>query len=282
VNVNRVHLSVYTSIAMANIDKHAPGSFCWIELATTDQNAAKRFYGRLFAWEASDTPIGPGEAYTIFKLGGCDVAGAYTMRAEQRSTGMPPNWMLYVAVNSADEAAGRASALGGKICMAPFDVFDLGRMAVLQDPTGAAISVWQAKRHTGTGVTGEKGTLCWADLSTPDPDTATHFYSELFGWKMERGDKDPSGYLHIKNGEQFIGGIPPVQYRNPNTPPHWLAYFEIADCDSITATAKNLGAKTYMEPMTMENVGRWSVMADPQGAVFAAFQVIPHQAMKAS
>ena len=81
--------------------------------------------------------------------------------------------------------------------MAPFDVFDLGRMAVLQDPTGAAISVWQAKRHTGTGVTGEKGTLCWADLSTPDPDTATRFYSELFGWKMERGNKDPSGYLHI-------------------------------------------------------------------------------------
>ena len=267
---------------MANINKHAPGSFCWIELATTDQNAAKDFYGRLFGWEATDTPMGPGEFYTIFKLAGRDVAAAYTMRAEQRSAGMPPNWMLYVAVTSADEAASRASALGGKVCMPAFDVSDLGRMAVLQDPTGAAISVWQAKGHIGTRVTGEKGTLCWADLSTPDPAAASHFYSELFGWKLEKGQNDPSGYLHIKNGEQFIGGIPPVEYRQPNAPPHWLAYFEVSDCDSVTVTAKNLGGKTYLEPTTMENVGRWSVMTDPQGAVFAPFQAIPHRATKAS
>jgi len=280
--VNRLCRWVYTSIIMPNIDTHAPGSFCWIELATTDQNAAKAFYEKLFGWQAADTPMGPGEFYTIFNLGGRDVAAAYTMRSEQKSSGMPPNWMLYVAVISADEVATRASTLGGRVCVAPFDVFDFGRMAVFQDPTGAAISVWQAKRHKGTGVTGEKGTLCWADLSTPDPAAAAHFYSELFGWAVEKGEKDPSGYLHIKNQEQFIGGIPPVQHRKPDTPPHWLLYFEIADCDAITARAKSLGAKAYVEPMTMENVGRWSVVSDPQGAVFAPFQTIPHQAVKAS
>ncbi len=101
--------------------------------------------------------------------------------------------------------------------------------------------------------------------------------------QTEAADLDPSGYLHIKNGEQFIGGIPPAQHRNPNAPPHWLAYFEIANCDSTTATAKQLGASTYLDPMTMEDVGRWAVLADPQGAVFAAFQSTPQeQAVKAS
>jgi uncharacterized protein len=273
----------YTPGIMPNIEKHTPGSFCWIELATTDQNAAKKFYGKLFGWEASDTPMGPDDFYTIFKLGGRDVAAAYTMREEQRAAGVPPHWMLYVAVDNADDAARRANQLGGKLCMQPFDVFDHGRMTVIQDPTGAMISVWQAKQHRGTGVAGEKGTLCWADLSTPDPEAATRFYSELFGWKLEKSEGDSSGYLHIKNRDQFIGGIPPTQHRNPNTPPHWLAYFEIANCDSTTATAKQSGARSYLDPMTMENVGRWSVLADPQGAVFAAFQSIPQQqAIKAS
>jgi uncharacterized protein len=268
---------------MPNIEKHAPGSFCWIELATTDQNAAKQFYGKVFGWEANDMPMGPNDVYTIFRLGGRDAAAAYTMREEQRQSGMPPNWLLYVAVESADDAAKRAADLGGKVLMAPFDVFDIGRMAVIQDPTGAVFAIWEAKRHVGTTITGEKGTLCWADLLTPDPEAATRFYSQLFGWKLEKGKDDSSGYLHIKNGDQFIGGVPPVQHRDANAPPHWLAYFEIANCDSTTATATQLGARAYVEPMTIENVGRWSVLADPQGAVFAAFQTIPHeQTMKAS
>ena len=268
---------------MANIEKHQPGSFCWIELATTDQNAAKNFYGKLFGWEANDMPIGENEFYTIFRLNGRDAAAAYTMRPEQKSAGVPPNWLLYVAVESADDTAKLAAKLGGKIHAEPFDVMDLGRMAVLQDPTGAIFAIWESKKHTGTRVTQEKGTLCWVDLSTPDPETAARFYSQLFGWKLEKGQNDPSGYLHIKNGEEFIGGVQPVQHRDPNTPPHWLPYFETGNCDTTTATARQLGAKAYVDPTTMENVGRWSVLADPQGAVFAAFQAIPHeQTVKAS
>jgi uncharacterized protein len=257
--------------------------YCWVELATTDQRIAKSFYEKLFEWEASDVPMGPEDYYTIFKLGGRDVGAAYTLRTEQRSAGVQPHWMLYVAVENADAAARRASELGGKLCMQAFDVFDLGRMAVIQDPTGAMISVWQGKRHTGTGIAGEKGTLCWADLSTPDPAAAAAaaFYSQLFGWKLEKGEHDPSGYLHVKNGDQFIGGIPP-QHHNSKTPPHWLVYFEVGNCDASTSTAEQLGARLYLEPMTMENIGRWSVLADPQGAVFAAFQPMPREQVKAS
>ncbi len=118
------------------------------------------------------------------------------------------------------------------------------------------------------------GTLCWVDLNTPDPERARKFYSELFGWKItdDTDDNPPSGYLHIQNGEDFIGGIPPLRPNNPRTPAHWLAYFQVTNCDNTAAQAKKLGAKFYLEPMTMENVGRFAIIADPQGATFAIFQ----------
>ena len=261
---------------MFHIDKHAPGSFCWIELGTTDQNAAKQFYASLFGWEINDSPMGPDEIYTIFKLESRDAAAAYTLRPDMRAQGVPPHWMLYVSVASADESAAKAAQSRGKVVAGPFDVLDFGRMAVLQDPAGAAFSVWQPKRHAGIGIAGAPGAFCWADLSTTDPAGASTFYRGLFGWEIMPG-QDDSGYLHIKNGETFIGGIPPAAYRNPNTPPHWLLYFSVGDCDASASKAQSLGASLYMGPMTMEKVGRWAVVADPQGAVFALFQPIPHQ-----
>ena len=256
---------------MPNIDKHSPGSFCWIELATSDQNAAKNFYSTLFGWQPNDNPMGPDAVYTMFKLDGRAAAACYTLMPDMVSQGVPPHWALYVAVENADEVAAKATELGGTVMAPPFDVYDFGRMAVLRDPTGAAINLWQPKQHSGTGAAGVPGTLCWVDLSTPDQERATEFYKDLFGWEIAPG-KDDSGYLHIKNGEEFIGGIPPAKFRNPNAPPHWLAYYLVTDCDASTDKAKEMGAQVYMPPTTMEGVGRWSIIADPQGAVCALFQ----------
>ena len=258
---------------MANIETHTPGSFCWFELGTTDQKAAKEFYKSLFGWTASDSPMGTGAVYTTFNLGGRRAGACYTLMPDMLAHGVPPHWMLYVAVANADETAAKVAPGGGKVVGGPFDVMQFGRMAVLQDPTGAHISIWQSKEHHGTAVEGVPGTVCWADLMTPDQGRAVKFYEALFGWKADPG-KDNSGYLHIKNGETFLGGIPPAEHRNPNAPPHWLLYFLVENCDASTAKATNAGAKVYMAPMTMEGVGRWSVVADPQGAVFALFQSI--------
>ena len=244
---------------MPNIENHAPGGFCWIGLGTTDQAAAADFYRQIFGWSAKNMPIGPDEVYTMFQLEGRDAAAGYKLRPDQLSRGVPPHWNLYVAVESADATAARGEQLGGKVLAPPFDVFEAGRMAVLQDPTGATISLWQPNKNRGTGITTSHGTLCWADLSTPDQARAGEFYSGLFGW-------------HIKNGEEFIGGVPPASHRQPGTPAHWLAYFTVSDCDATATAAKNLGAKLYMPPTDFENVGRISVMADPQGATFAIFK----------
>ena len=260
---------------MPNIDTHNPGSFCWFELATTDQDAAKKFYGALFGWKANDNPMGEHGFYTIFQLEGRDAAAGYTMMPDMLAKGIPPHWALYVQVENADATAAKVAPAGGTVIMAPFDVFDFGRMAVIQDPTGAVIQLWQSNKNKGTGITGVPGTACWADCSTPDVVKASEFYKAVFGWEISAG-QDNSGYLHIKNGNDFIGGIPPAEHRNPHTPPHWLTYFLVADCDASTERAKELGAKVYFGPMTMENVGRWSVVADPQGAVCALFQSAQH------
>jgi hypothetical protein len=251
------------------IDKHPPGAFCWIELSTSDQNSAKSFYSSLFGWAGKDFPMGPNDFYTMFQLEGRETGAAYTMRPEQRSQGVPPHWMIYIAVASADDAAGRAAQLGGKVIAPPCDVYDAGRMAVVQDPTGAVFALWQPKTHSGTGIAGVHGTLCWADLITPDVALAKTFYTALFGWKISASENDPSGYLHIANGGDFIGGVPPSKLRDPNAPPHWMAYFYVSNCDETAAKAKELGGKTCLAPMAIEKVGRMAILADPQGAVFA-------------
>jgi uncharacterized protein len=259
---------------MPKIDHHSPGSFSWVELATNDQPGGKSFYSSLFGWQPVDMPMGPDETYTMFNLDGGLVGAAYRLDPV-KMPGVPPHWGLYITVASADETAANAGAAGGKVCAGPFDVMTFGRMAVLQDPTGATFMIWEPRDHPGSTVAGEMGTLCWADLMSKDPEAAARFYTRVFGWEITAG-KDHSGYLHIKNGEQFIGGMPPVHFQDPNAPPHWLIYFQVADCDASTAKAKELGATVHMGPMTMEGVGRWSVMADPQGAVSALFQALPH------
>jgi len=257
---------------MTNIDKHPAGSFCWIELATSDQAAAKNFYGALFGWTPNDMPMGPGEFYTIFRLEGRDAAAGYTLRPDQRAQHVPPHWMIYIMVESVDDSAAKVLQLGGQVIVAPFDVMDAGRMAVIQDPTGAYFCLWQANHSKGIGISQVHGTLCWADLSTPDTKRASDFYTGLFGWQIFADPKDKSGYLHIKNGEQFMGGIPLAAHRPPGIPPHWLAYFQVDDVDVTANKAKDMGARLFLPPMSMEGVGRFSVIADPQGAAFAIFK----------
>jgi predicted enzyme related to lactoylglutathione lyase len=180
--------------------------------------------------------------------------------------------MIYITVENADAAAAKAKQLGGRDFAPAFDVMDAGRMAVIQDPTGATFCVWQAKKSTGIRIAAVHGTLCWADLSTPDAKRATEFYSGLFGWQIMADPKDTSGYLHIKNGEHFMGGVPPAAFRPPGVPPHWMAYFQVDDVDATASKATEKGAKLRLAPMSMEGVGRFAVVADPQGATFAIFK----------
>ena len=256
-----------------HVHHHAPGSFCWFELSTTDQTQAKAFYTSLFGWQPDDQPVGPSDVYTIFKVDGRDAAAACTLRPDQRAQGVPPSWLLYISVENADASAKRATDAGGNVLAQPFDVMESGRMAVVADPTGATFAIWEPRNHHGTGIVQANGTGVWADLNTPDPVRAGRFYHALFDWKIVAGKTmapaGPHDYGHIVNGEEFIGGVAPAAHQPKGTPPHWLIYFSVADCDAIAAKAKAAGGAILMPPMTAGEVRKFAVLADPQGAAFA-------------
>jgi uncharacterized protein len=258
---------------VADYDAHVPGSFCWPELSTTDQKGAVAFYRSLFGWGVNDQPMGPGETYSMFQMRDRSVGAAYSMRAEERQLGIPPHWGSYIAVKSADDAAKRAEELGGKVLAAPFDVMDAGRMAVIQDPTGAVFMVWQGNKHSGAQVLNEPGALCWTELSTRDTKAAAKFYTQLFGWTAKTsGAETGMEYTEFSNqGRPGVGMMQMPAHMPASVPPFWLPYFQVADCDASTGKATELGGKVTMPPMDIPNTGRFSVISDPQGAVLAMF-----------
>jgi len=258
---------------MPQVTSHAPGTFCWVDLAARDAEAARQFYSDLFGWGARDMPGGEG-SYTILTEDGKSVCGLLAMMPEMLQQGVPPHWQSYVSVENIVLSAARALELGGTLIAPPFDVPDAGRMAVVQDPTGAALALWQPGQHVGAEVLREPNALCWNELYTKDLDAAAKFYGELFGWsvqKMTGAAGQP--YTEFKLGDHSVGGMLEIQEQWGPMPPHWGIYFAVENCDGSLEKAKSLGAKAEMPPVDIENVGRFAVLADPQGAHFAVIQM---------
>src|SRR5215831_13215686 len=161
---------------MSEITAHDPGTFCWPELATSDHAAAKAFYTALFGWTVEEHPMGVPGVYMIFKHNNRDVAAGSGIREQQHPQVIPPHWLSYISVANADDGVAKAKSLGGNEMMGPVDVMELGRMAILQDPTGAAFAIWQAKDHAGIRAADEPGTLVWTELLTSDAEMACDFY----------------------------------------------------------------------------------------------------------
>jgi len=250
---------------MSKIESYAPGAFCWAELATGDAAAAKQFYSEMFGWTPVDVPM-PEGTYTLLQAHGENAAALYPA-----PPGVPVHWGVYFSVTTADEAAARIKAAGGKIVKGPFDVMDAGRMAVAQDPQGAYFSVWQAGKQIGATHGGPLGQVAWPELGTPDPAAAVAFYTSVLGWntKPETG-VESAQYVEWTLGGKSIGGLMPMKGEEwAGIPPHWMVYVTVADCDERAAKAQQLGGKLRVPPMDIPNVGRFSIIDDPQGATFS-------------
>ena len=178
---------------MGQRSSYAPGTFSWVDLATTDAGAATSFYTGLFGWDTEDTDAGGGAVYTTCRIDGDAVCGLFEMSEEMRATGVPPNWTSYVTVADADAAATRAKELGGDAVDDAFEVLDAGRMAVLKDPQGAVFAVWQPRARIGAERVNDVGCLCMNELATTDLDAARTFYEGVFGWTTEMVDTGPGG-----------------------------------------------------------------------------------------
>lgn len=249
---------------MTDMTKYEPGMFCWVELATSDGAAAKKYYTSLFGWTANEMPMGPDQPpYVMLEKDGKQVGALY------RNAAVPPNWLSYVAVADVDDLAKTVRDLGGKVLQRPFDVMDVGRMAILQDPQGAVLAMWQAGQHIGAAVRDEPNTLCWNELMTTDVAGAQFFYQALFDWRL----KITPGYTEAHVGEKAVGGMMQIAPEMKGMPSHWQPYFMVDDVDATLAKAQSLGTTEHFGPMDIEHVGRFAVLHDPQGATFAIIKL---------
>jgi predicted enzyme related to lactoylglutathione lyase len=253
---------------MAEFKEHAPGTFCWVDLATTDAEGAKKFYSELMGWTMADTPAGEGMVYTMLQIGEKAVAALYGMGPEQRAQGLPSHWMSYVAVSNVDETVEQTKSLGGTIIMEPADVFEYGRMANIQDPTGAILALWQPKQHIGARIMNEIGAVCWNELMTTDEQKASEFYSGLFGWTSKAQQMgDGSIYTMFNMGDTQAGGMMKIREEWGDVPPNWMVYFAVEDCDASVEKVASLGGTIIVPVTPVPEVGRFAVIEDPQGAV---------------
>jgi predicted enzyme related to lactoylglutathione lyase len=206
----------------------------------------------------------------MLTVGGRSVAALYPQ--ESTAVGAPPQWLSYISVGCVNQSAERAKALGGAVLIEPFDVLDVGRIAMVQDPTGAVVALWEPRRHAGAGVVGEPNAICWNELATTDTTRAGTFYTSLLGWSAEAPTARTAGYTLFTDGGVPRGGMLTIAPEWGPVPPSWLVYFAVSDCEGRTALAQSLGGAVRLPPTEAEGVGRFAVLVDPQGAVFAVIQ----------
>ena len=253
------------------LTRHAPGTFCWTELATSDGPAASEFYTHLFGWETHDDPLPSGGIYTMLKLNGKNLGALYALTEEMREQGGQPAWLGYVSVEDAYATEKIASGLGGKVIKEAFDVFDIGSMAVLQEPTGATFAIWQPRLHTGSHFKdGRPGTVCWNELASRDAKLSGDFYRDLLGWQPVLRDMGEIGHYTVftADGEE-VAGMLQMSEEWGDLPSHWMTYFAVEDCDLSAQRARELGGKICVPPTDLPPTGRFAVIDDPQGAVFS-------------
>ena len=243
------------------------GTFSWVDNSTTDQDGAKSFYSTLFGWDFDDRPVDENTVYSMAVKDGKMVGAVSPQMQNEREMGVPPHWNNYITVDDVDAVAGRAGELGGQVLAPPFDVMDAGRMAVIMDPTGAVVCLWQATGHPGAGLVNAPGALCWNELATPDPDAARQFFTDLFGWDYQEVPIEGMKYWMIQNGGRMNGGI----REEAQMQPHWLAYFAVDDVDEAVTAASGAGAEVLLPKTAAGGENTFAVLRDPAGAAFGVF-----------
>jgi hypothetical protein len=248
---------------MPEMTQYEHGVPSWVDMGTHDLSASVRFYSELFGWQGQDMGEEAGH-YTIVTKDGKQVAAI----SPAQDPG-PPRWTTYVNVDNVDDVVSKAESAGGRIIVPPMDVMTAGRMAIFADTTGAAIAVWQPGEHTGAQLVNEPGSLVWNELTTSDLAKTKAFYTEAFGWGWGGADQ----YAEAQVAGRTIAGVLPRPADMPaEVPDNWQVYFGTPDVDGDTKKATGLGATVLVNPMDIPGMGRFSVLADPQGATFALYQ----------
>jgi predicted enzyme related to lactoylglutathione lyase len=244
-----------------NVPNGAP---CWVDLMSSDPEKSKAFYGELLGWQAEE-PNAEFGGYTNLTKDGELVAG---LMQAMPDAGASDVWSVYLAVDDAAATIAAAKAAGSDIIVDAMPVGDLGTMAVVTDPGGAVIGMWQPGEHRG-GLVGAEGAPCHFELHTRDYDACVAFYETVFGWKPEPVGDDPDfryTVLNVADGEH-AGIMDAAAFLPDGVPAHWSVYFAVPDVDAALATIDKLGGATVM-PGEDTPYGRLATASDTTGAMF--------------
>jgi uncharacterized protein len=247
---------------------YAPGTPSWVDLASTDVDASKRFYSELFGWETRVAEEPEAQGYTTFLKDGKAVAAV----GGQMDPSMPTTWTTYFATDNVDDTVSKVEAAGGKVLLPPLDVMGYGRMAVFADPAGAAFAVWQAGTMPGAEVTAEANSFGWAELMTRDPASAKAFYPSAIGLTPRDIEYTEGVYTLFEVAGKSVAGMYEI---TADEPPRWMVYFNVDDPDAVAAKAEQLGGTIGAPPMDTP-AGRFAAIGDPQGAYFSVINADPN------
>lgn len=242
--------------------------FIWFDLVTPDVAKSHEFYTSLFGWSSKEMPVPPpGNKYTMFSSAGNDFGGL----APKMDSPAPTHWLPYVLVENVDQTFARVEGLGGKVFMPPMDIPNVGRFGIIADPTGGTVApisfLTPPKAQPERSLVGP---VAWIELFTDDTAKAGQFYTQLFGWTRTEVPMGQGVVYHMfKSGGRDVGGM---FTRSPDQPIMWLTYFGTDDVDSRHRQAVTSGAREIKPPADIPNIGRFSILMDPQGAVFALFK----------
>ncbi|MFE5699722.1 VOC family protein [Rhodococcus koreensis] len=242
------------------------GAPCWIDLTSSDPQQVIPFYTGLFGWR-SDTSEDPQYGgYSIFSMNGKPIAG---LGPQQQGNPYGNVWTTYLASEDAAATAATAAEAGGQVMMPAMAVGDQGTIAILGDPAGAVIGVWQADQHTGFGLVDEPGAPVWHETLSRNYAAALPFYADVFGWTYQTlGDTDEFRYSQANIGDRTVAGIMDADSFLPDgVPSFWQFCIGVGDTDAAVAKVTELGGSVRREPEDTP-FGRLASVADPLGATF--------------
>lgn len=240
-----------------------PGKFVWFELVGADNKKAQAFYGEVLGWKVEPFAMGD-QTYDMIKPPDAAPFGGYS---PEPAPGQPPHWISHLSVPDVDRALATATAKGAKVVAPAFDVPTIGRMALITDPTGAAVYLFQGAGEDSPDEPSKPGGVHWNELVTTDGARAAAFYAAVAGYEVKEMDMGPFGiYRVLEQGGVPRGGVATVP---PGAPAQWLPYFHVDACDATVARARKLGAEVTQEPTDIPDIGRFATLVDPQGAAFA-------------
>ncbi len=258
---------------MSTRDEYQPGVPCWVDTLQPDPARALTFYGPLFGWDFTEPGAMPGDPpgeYFVARVAGRDVAAIGT-----QPPGTPTAWNTYVAVASADGAAEAAASAGGEVIVPPVDAAPAGRFAVVSDPSGAPLGLWEARERNGAQRVNEAGAWAMSMLRTSEPERCAEFYLALFGWHSEPFGDDATlfrlpGYVGGEPQQPVARDVVAAMVATDQGPgPQWGVDFWVNDADQAAETAARRGGNVLAAPSGGPGGMRQAVLADPAGAAFS-------------